>query len=531
MQPQNLIKVPVIETDRQKLQAKIAHASEELYKVAKAAYGPGAGNVGIGYRHGAPQISRDGVKNMSQVRLTDPIEDDIILALRQASEKNNKIVGDGTTAADILAHHLLIDAQKMEGQHINPMEIEARLKKAEKIALDYIETLKLEPGPKLKLVDVATVACGDVALGQLIADTIEEIGANGGAIIEPYDGLGYHAKLTQGFYFGKGYTDTELINDPSSNQAEYTDVPILVATAPIQTEVDMGPIIRKTVEAGHQRLVVIGSFGQPALSMLRKARSQGLIMVTPVEPPYVAGGRSLFLEDLALMVGGRVYGGSSYDPTDHLGKAEQVLITEWATTIMGGDANPEALSQRIRNLEKQIEELDSPGSIRFAKDRVARLSGKMAIIQVGGATEFERDEVKERVLDAVSAVQSAMKEGVVPGGGVTLAHITGTDFDAAFKEPFRQLAANCGHNPDELLAKLDPKDAWKGYNLREPVADLSIAENGSTIRTLKNPINLQKAGIVDPTLVVKEVVRNSISIVGKLITASAWIARPEDDKE
>lgn len=507
------ITIPIIETDRQKLQKHIANASNEAYKIAKAAYGPGSGNVILGFRHGAPMLSRDGVTNLMQVRLPNEIEDDIAQVIHQASRKNNETVGDGTTAVTILQHHLLMAAQRMEAMHINPMQIAAKLKEAEQIVLAYIDTVRVDVKDP---VDVATVAAGDPELGAMIADVVEQIGTDGVALIEQYEGLGIHPEVTNGFYFRKGFLDVDLINDAANNQANYENVSVLISNKAFKTEVDLGPVLQKVIAAGHKELVIIADFGQDATQVLKMMKAKGLAMITPVEPPYSVGGRSLFLDDLALRLGSTVYDGVEFDAAAHLGKADEVLIGEWSTTIMGGNDNQDAVQERIGQLKEQLKELDNPNSIHFAKDRLSRLEGKMAIIKVGGATEFERDEVKLRVQDAVCAVQSALKEGIVPGGGSTLAHVTGTEFDDAFREPFKQLVANCGLNPEAYLAKLDDKDAWLGFNLRN-VTD--------------KPVNLLEVGVVDPSLVIKAVVRNAISIVSGLITASAAIAQPEEYKE
>lgn len=506
-----MIQIPQIEVDRDKLQAKIAKASETLYAVAKAAYGPAAGNVMLGFKHGAPMLSRDGVTNLSQVRLSDAIEDDVVQTIWQVSEKNNKKVGDGTTAVVILAHHLLMAAQRLEGKGFNPMEIAAKLRSAEKVALDYIDDVKITSKDESLLEHIATVSAGDKELGAMIADVMKEIGKDGGVVIEQYEGLGVQNEVIDGFYFAKGFKDTDLIKDPATNQSNHTDVPILISNKNFDSEVDIAPVLEKIVNAGFKELIIIGEVNGSALQTLKLVRSKGILAAVPVDPPYVVGGRSLFLDDLAVMTGATVYNGVDFDAA-MLGHAKEVLTTEWATSVLGGDADPELVNERIHSLQEQVKELDHPQSIQFAKDRLARLTGKMAIIRVGGAIEFERDETKLRVQDAVCAVQSSMKEGVVPGGGITLARISGTEFDAAFKEPFRQLMINAGLNPDAYLAKLDGTDTWQGFNLRN---------------LTEQPIDLMKEGVLDPSLVAKEIVRNATSVAAGLITASASIAYGE----
>ncbi len=499
------MKAPSIETDRLKLQAKIAEGARIFYDVAKSAYGPKAGNVMLGFRHGSPLLSRDGVTNLSRLGHEDLTIDNTIKVLNQASQKNNQKVGDGTTAAAILAYHLLIAAQSMEAQHINPMEIATRLHEAEKTALDYINSLSI-PVTDEMLDFVATVAAGDKELGAMIADIMREVGKDGGVVIEQYEGLGVQNEIIDGFYFGKGFKDTDLINMPATNTSSHENVPILISNKTFRTGVEIKEVL-EGVASSFKELVLIGEVEGEALQTLKLARAKGVIAVTPVDPPYVVGGRTLFLDDLAIMTGATVYNGESFS-LDMLGHAKEVLITEWATTVLGGDSDPELVKERIESLQDQVKELDHPSSIQFVKDRLARLTGKMAIIKVGGAVEFERDETKLRVQDAVCAVQSSMKEGVVPGGGVTLARITGTDFDDAFKQPFRQLVSNAGKNPDAFLAKLNQDEAWSGFNLRDITFE---------------PVNMMEAGVLDASLVATEVVRNAVSVVAGLITASAAV--------
>jgi chaperonin GroEL len=506
--------IPVVLTDRDVLQAKIAEASEALYQVAKSAYGPKAGNVMLGFKHGAPLLSRDGVTNIKLVRLADPVADDAAQAIKQVSEKNNQKVGDGTTAVVILTHHLLKAAQRLEGKGLNPMEIAAKLKEAEAVAHTYIDSIKKPVVDDEFLEKVATISAGDPELGAMIADIMKEVGKDGGVMIEQYEGLGVHNELIDGFYFHRGYKDTDLINDPTANQSNHYNVPILISNKVMNTEVDIAPVLNAAVKAGIKELIIVGEVNHAAIETLKMTRAKGLMMAVAIDPPYVVGGRSLFLDDIAVMTGGEIYNGVDFNVEQHLGFAKEVLVTEHSTTILEGDGEADLIKKRIEDLHGQLKEAEHPTTIQFIKDRLARLTNKMAIIRVGGAIEFERDEVRLRVQDAVCAVQSAMKDGILPGGGTTLARITGTDFDDAFRQPFRQLVANAGLNQDAYLAKLEDSKVWEGFNLRNMT---------------DKPIDMLEAGVIDPSLVISEVVTNAVAIVSGLITASAAIAHPVKD--
>jgi chaperonin GroEL len=299
------------------------------------------------------------------------------------------------------------------------------------------------------------------------------------------------------------------------NQSNHYDVPILISNMTFNTAVDIAPVIQAIAQAGFREVVIIGEVQNEALEVLKMSRAKGVLMATPVDPPYVVGGRTLFLDDIALMTGAKIYSGVDFEP-GFLGNAKEVLVTANSTTVLGGDGDRKAVDERIKSLKKQLKEETHPQDIQFIKDRLARLSNKMAIIRVGGALEFERDETKLRVQDAVSAVQSALKDGILPGGGIVLARVTGTDFDDAFKQPFRQLVSNSGYNPDEYLAKLKGTYAWYGFDLRNMTDE---------------PVDLLEAGIIDPSLVIKEIVTNAVSVVSGLITASAATAWQIVDKQ
>jgi chaperonin GroEL len=429
-----MIKATDVITDRDVLQEKISNASDKVYAVAKAAYGPKAGNVIIGF-------------------------------------------------------------------------------KSELIALEYIDSIKKNSTDE-HLQKVATVSAGDPELGAMIADILQEVGVDGGVVIEQYEGLGVHNEIVDGFYFPRGYKDTALINDQSSNQSLHSDVAVLISNKVFNTEVELAPVINDVVRAGYKELIIVGEVNNAALETLIMTRAKGLLLAVPVDPPYTVGGRTLFLDDIAIKTGAKVYDGVNFSIEEHLGFAKEVLVTEHSTTIIDGDSEKELVSERINSLKTQLKDEEHPQSIQFIKDRLARLTGKMAIIRVGGAIEFEREEVKLRVQDAVCAVQSAMKDGILPGGGSTLARVKGTEFDDAFKQPFKALFENAGLNPEEYIARLDDKDVWKAFNLRN-ITD--------------KPVDMLEEGVIDPSLVISEVVTNAVALVRGLITASAALPDPEKE--
>lgn len=500
------------------LQVKIGRALEAVYKVASASYGPKAGIALIEQPYGAPTASRDGVTNLKKVYLSDPTENLVAEIVKQASEENNRRVGDGTTAVAILAYHLYMAARKMTVAGLNRMEIADRLQRAAKRALLQLDELSINVDSH-NLKDVSTIAAGDAAIGQMIADVIDEVGIDGGVTLEDFKGLGIHSEVVEGFYFRKGFSNINLINDPTNLESHHTNVAILITEKRLATTPDIAPIFEKIVASGVKDVVVVGEVLEEALAFLLLNRMKGIISATVVDIPVFAGTRSMTLEDLAVITGGRVYlpgaEGKDFD-VDMLGVAAKVEITGYSTAIIGADGAAEDVEARLAEMRTQLKEATHPGDVEAIKDRLARLTGRVAILRVGGATEIEQQEVKLRVQDAVCAVQAAIKGGICPGGGVALARLSGIEFTDAYKQPFKQLVNNAGLNAEAHLAKIETAKPWYGFNLKDPS---------------DKPVDLLKAGVVDPTLVLREVVQNATSIVSKLIIATTSITYEDRDNK
>lgn len=494
------------------LQQKIQSAVEQVYLVAKACYGPASGIAILEAPYGDPLASRDGVSNLQKIHLEDPVENNAARIIIQASKQNNQHVGDGTTAAAILTYHLYMAARKLIAGGYNRMAV-ARLLTQTALAVDNeLETITKSATPEL-LEHVASIAAGDEAVGTLINEVVRTIGADGGVVVQDFEGVGIYPELVEGFFFPKGFTNVNLTNDPSNLESKYTNVPILVSDKRLATVSDIAPILEKITERKITDLIIIGDVAEEAQSVLLVNRLKGVISTTVVDAPFVAGGRALFLDDLALVTGATVLtAGASGDDFDvsMLGAAEQVVITPNTTSIVGREGSKEDVDSRIADLTTQLDETVAQGDIEAIKGRLNRLSGKLAIIRVGGATPAEQKEIKLRVQDAICAVQAASKGGVVPGGGMALirawdAVSSSPQFKEAYYAPFRDLVDNAGLNPDLYLGQLETKTTWYGVDLS---ADEPKVEN------------LEKVGVVDPNLVVKETVKNATSVVVTLIKAT-----------
>jgi chaperonin GroEL len=428
----------------------------------------------------------------------------------QASKQSNKQVGDGTTATVILSYHLYRAARRMIGAGINRMVVERKLNNLVDEVTKYVEQNSVAATPEI-LRAVARVSCGDKAMGELIAQVLADIGADGGITVEDYAGDGVYPEVVDGFYWAKGYTSIQLINNPAKLESRFQDVAVLITEKRLATTPDIAPILDKIVGAGITDLVIVGEVDQEALSVLAAVRSQGLLTATPVDIAAFGGARSLMLDDLALVTGGQslLPGVPAKDfQVGWLGTASKVIIGPNSTTIIGGEGEAEDIQSRVQELETQLDEATTPSDKEAIRGRLGRLRGKVAIMHVGGASDIEQRETKLRVQDAVCAVQAAGRGGVMPGGGVALALAPVTEFKDALEAPFKDLMANAGYNAEAQISQLDSNKLWKGFDVTT---------------TVLTPVDLLKVGIVDPAPVVTETVRNAVSVVGKIIIGSVGI--------
>jgi len=496
------------------LHAKIHSGFLKVYNVAKESYGPNAGNALIEYPYGDPEISRDGVNNVRKLKFEDAIENATAAIATQASKRSDVSVGDGTTASVILAYHFYTAGRKLVAAGNNQMVVSRQIVDAADKAVAEIDRIKLPLNPKM-LAKVATTSSGDDAIGELVADTIGSIGADGGVTIEDFAGRGIYNEIVEGFYFRKGLISAYLAKDPANLESKHFNVPILILDKQLSSQVEADEIF-EAIPDKFKEIVVIGSVIGDALAYLVQKRLSNKMIVSIVDPPYES--RNFFLEDLALLTGATVIteGLNAYEfNADMLGFAAKVVISTSSTTLLGSDGAQEAVDKRVKDLQIQLAAASSPIDIEMIRKRLSWLTGKVAIIRVGGASEIEQREVKLRVIDAVAATQAALKDGIVAGGGTTLARLN-VGFTEAFEAPFKQLASNGGYNSEKLLTLVQEAPLNYGFNLRK-VTD--------------KPVDLIKAGVVDPALVVKEVITNAASVAAKLLTTSSGIILVDRDEK
>jgi len=499
-------------TSGDELNEKLHRGVSEVYEVAKAAYGPGAGNALLEINYGFPQISRDGVNNVRKVYLPDPVENMAARTLVLASEASNRKVGDGTTASVILAYHLYTEASKLLSTGMNRMQVSRLVESTAEKVVSQLDKMKRDVTDEM-LTDVATISAGDAGIGGMIADAIKTVGIDGGITVEAFDGLGTYSDMVKGFYYRRGFTHELLINNPSARESRVSDADIFITEKTLKTVADIAPMLDSVIKRSGRgaELVIIGDVEDEALALLAENMARGNVSPTLIGVPAQGQLKSLFLSDVATLTGGTVFptgaNGSSFTIT-MLGGADKVVVNAYSTSIIGGQGAPEDLAKLTDELKEQLASAESQIDIDVIRDRLSRLMGKIVNIHVGGATPIERDEVKLRVDDAVCAVQAALKGGIVPGGGVALAHVQAGVLSGAYKQPLVQLVANSGYNTEKALYKItESNNVWEGYNLRDSDFDYDLED-------------LTKVGVIDPALVVKEVVVNASSVVAKLITTS-----------
>lgn len=493
-------------------QDKVRAGVDTVYEVAAAAYGAKGGDVILEMQYGDPKLSRDGVTNVDQVFCEDRIENAAARLVVQASKRNNETVGDGTTLAVILTKHLLDKARNLVGSGQDRMTVSENLLSIIPSVHEKLEKLSKKYNAE-NLEQVAIVSAGDEATGQLIADTISEVGLDGGVVVERHAGLGIYNELQDGFYFNKGFTNAWLINNRVQLRSEHNQANILIAEKPITGLHEAAQILEACGNNNIKRLVIVGEVSGDAMGVFVQVHLKQLFDVTVVEPANFAGNRSLFLEDLAVFTGGQVYtegmSSDSFD-TEMLGTATKVVVGEFSTSIIGGDGDADTIAARIKSLKKDLKEAKDPRTVEAIQERLGKLTGKIGIIRVGGATPSDAEYTKLRVDDAVSAVRSAMRSGVLPGGGVALLRCkdVAQDFADALEMPFKQLFKNAGLNAERYLSEVEKSHAWYGFDLNNIEA---------------KPKDMLAIGIVDPLEVIQEAVTNAATMAARLIRAKAAI--------
>lgn len=512
---------------------RVLAGAEILYNAVKTTMGPKGRNVVISKSFGAPTVTHDGVTVAKGVELAD--SDDETLGykvgaelIKQAASKMNDVAGDGTTTVTVLTYHILNEANKLIAAGHNPMLLRKGLEAAAHEVIAQLDGLREDiQGKKSRVAEVATISAGDREIGDLIADVMDKIGPEGQVTVEEGQGLALESEVVEGFTFDRGFVSPYMVTDTARMEAVYSKPAILVTDHKISSIQEFLPMLEQLAQSGKKDLVIIAEDVEgEALSTLILNRLKGVFNTVAVKAPAFGDNRKHMLEDIAILTGATLISeerGITFENADltMIGTARKVIVGKDTTTIVEGNGTAQDVQARIKQITAQIAASNSEYDREQLEARRAALSGKVAVIKVGGATETEIEEKKYRVDDAVAAVKAALAEGIVPGGGVTLINLAdGVKVEAtdsvtagrqllknALEQPFRILMTNAGLNADEWLPQVRKAKPGHGVNVNDP----------------SKLVDLKATGVIDPARVTKEALLNAVSIAGTSMTMGALV--------
>ena len=520
---------------------RVLGGAEALYNAVKVTMGPKGRNVIISKSYGNPTVTHDGVTVAKGVDL--PEEDDDTLGykvgaelIKQAASKMNDVAGDGTTTVTVLTYNILNEANRLIAAGHNPMELRKGVEAAGAEVLSSLEKLAEDIGSKKsRVAEVATISAGDAEIGELIADVIAKVGKDGVVTVEEGQSLKMEAEVVEGFTFDRGFVSPYMVTDANRMEAVYDKPAIVITDKKVSSVQDFLPVLEKLAQAGKKDLVLIAEDVEgEALGTLVLNRLKGVFNTVAIKAPSFGDRRKETLQDIAVLTGATVITddqGVTFENADLsvVGTARKVIVGKDTTTIIEGSGSSKDVDARVVQIKAQAANATSEYDKEQLDKRAAALSGKVAVIKVGGATETEIEEKKFRVDDAVAATKAALAEGIVAGGGVTLVNLSkaiksdNTDsFQAgkglvknALLAPFSQLMENAGKNSAALLAKvLEAKDG-QGVNVNSTDDKL---------------VDMKSNGVVDPVRVTKEAVQNAVSIAATAMTMGALVVEiPEKE--
>lgn len=514
--------------------ARVLGGAEALYNAVKVTYGPKGGNVVVSKSYGAPTVTHDGVTVADSVDL--PENDDETLGykvgaelIKQAANKLNKVAGDGTTTVTVLTYNILKEANRLIAAGHNPQELRKGIEEAGREVVAELEKLT-EPieGKPSRVAEVATISAGSQEIGDLIAEVIAKIGKDGVVTVEAGQALEMESEVVEGFSIDRGFTSALFVTDVNRQEAVFEKPAVVVTDKKLSSIQDVAPILEKLAQAGKKDLVLIAEEVEgEALSIMVLNKLKGVFNSVAIKAPSFGERRKEVFEDIAVLTGATVVSeerGMTFDNTgmEVVGSARKVIVGKDESTIIEGAGSKDAIEARIAQITMQAENATSSYDREQYEQRAAALSGKVAVIKVGGASETEIDEKKFRVDDAVAATKAALAEGIVAGGGVTLVNLAGsiaadgTDSRSAgkvilknaLKQPFVQITTNAGLNSQALLAQVEDAKPGQGVNVMQPEAGL---------------VDVKKAGVIDPARVTKEAIQNAVSIAATAATMGALV--------
>ncbi len=513
----------------------IKQGVDQLAEAVKVTLGPKGRNVVLDKKFGAPTITKDGVTVAKEIELEDPYENMGAQMVKEVASKTSDVAGDGTTTATILAQSIYREGLKNVAAGHNPMALKRGIEKAVNTVVNAIQGLSKEVSEKTEISQVAAISANnDDTIGDLIANAMDKVGKDGVITVEEAKSLDTNLEVKEGMQFDRGYLSPYFVTDPDRMEAILEDAVILIHEKKISSLQDIRPLLESIAQQGKQLLIIAEDVEGEALATVVVNKIRGVIRCAAVKAPGYGDRRKAMLEDIAVLTNGRVISedlGIKLENVtlNDLGSAKRIVIDKDNTTVVEGEGSTESIQGRIDQIRRQIEDTTSDYDREKLQERLAKLAGGVAVINVGAATEVEMKEKKARVEDAMHATRAAVEEGVVVGGGVALVRAqdalaalelsdpteqVGVSIVArALEDPLRQIAKNAGKEDSVIIAKVKEEGGNVGYDARE-----------------ERFIDMFEAGIPDPTKVVRVALQNAASIAALMITTETLIAEiPEKE--
>jgi chaperonin GroEL len=512
---------------------KLQKGMDVLATAVVTTLGPKGRNVAIDRKFGSPTITHDGVSVAKEIELEDPFENMGAQLLKEAATKTNDIAGDGTTTSTVLAHSIVTEGMKNLAAGFNPMLLKWGIEASTKAVADKISEQAIEVTTKDDIANVASISAQDRVIGELIADVMDKVGKDGVITVEESKGLEFETEYVEGMQFDRGYISPYFITNPESMEADVEEPYILVYDKKISAATDIVPVLEKLVQVGTRELVIIAEdIDGEALATLVLNKLRGMLNVVAVKAPGFGDRRKAMLQDIAILTGATVIAeetGRKLDTTEitDLGRAEKIVVTKDDTTVIGGRGESAEIKGRIDQIRVEIDKSTSDYDSEKLQERLAKLSGGVAIIRVGAATETELKEKKHRVEDALSATRAAVEDGIVPGGGVALinamtaiddlkmdsddAQVGVTIVRKALEVPLRKISENAGKDGAVILQEVRRE--------QESKKNLNIGFNVIS----EEFVDMVKDGVIDPAKVTRGALENAASIAAMILTTEALI--------
>ena len=505
---------------------------DQLANAVKVTLGPKGRNVVLEKKFGAPTITNDGVTIARDIELPDPFENMGAQLVKEVATKTNDVAGDGTTTATVLAQAMIQEGMRNVAAGANPMILKKGIELAVKKLVAEIQSKAIDVNGKQDIAQVASVSAADEEIGALIAEAMDRVGNDGVITVEESKTLQTELNVVEGMQFDRGYLSPYMVTDPDKMEAVVNEPLILITDRKISVIADLLPALEKVVKLGKELVIIAEDVDGEALATLVVNRLRGTLKAVAVKAPGFGDRRKAMLEDIAILTGGVVISeevGLKLDNVDleHLGTARQVRITKDETIIVDGNGNKDVIARRVAQVRAQAEEATSEFDKEKLQERLAKLSGGVAVIEVGAATEVELKDKKLRIEDALNATRAAVEEGIVAGGGTTLIDIipaldsieatgdvlTGVNLvRRAVEEPLRQIAYNAGLEGSVVVERVKSTESGIGFNaLTEEYVDMV------------------KAGIVDPAKVTRSALQNAASIAALVLTTESIVADKVDE--